>query len=207
MLVIISSRLLPAGGGAATASSPTSESASDPYPPNRSIGPPLSQQHPLCEDVLTSRDPLEQRLICIARARSALLHSYGLWELDPRILSCVRESALSSPAKGSCCHMCCHRCLHMGSWARPEVPRLDRVCQLCGAGTLGDERHLVFECPDLLCFREQWSHLFEGPQTMQAFMWQEDLIGIVRFINACLHKMNPMGLTSDQPGVAGRDVI
>ena len=31
------------------------------------------------------------------------------------------------------------------------------------------------------------------------------LIGIVRFINACLHKM--MGQTSDQPGVAGRDVI
>ena len=104
--------------------------------------------------------------------------------------------------------MGCHRLPRdEGSWARPEVPRLDRVCQLCGAGTLGDERHLVFECPGLLCFREQWSHLFEGPQTMQAFMWQEDLIGIVRFINACLHKMNPMGQTSDQPGVAGRDVI
>ena len=43
--------------------------------------------------------------------------------------------------------------------------------------------------------------------SMQAFMWQEDLIGIVKFINACLHKMNPMGQTSDQPGVAGRDVI
>ncbi len=86
--------------------------------------------------------------------------------------------------------MGCHRLPRdEGSWARPEVPRLDRVCQLCGAGTLGDERHLVFECPDLLCFREQWSHLFEGPQTMQAFMWQDDLIGIVRFINACLHKM------------------
>ena len=86
--------------------------------------------------------------------------------------------------------MGCHRLPRDdGSWARPEVPRLDRVCQLCGAGTLGDERHLVFECPGLLCFREQWSHLFEGPQTMQAFMWQEDLIGIVRFITACLHKM------------------
>ena len=102
--------------------------------------------------------------------------------------------------------MGCHRLPRdEGSWAKPEVPRLDRVCQLCGAGTLGDERHLVFECPGMLCFREQWSHLFEGPQTMQAFMWQEDLIGIVRFINACLHKM--MGQTSDQPGVAGRDVI
>ena len=78
----------------------------------------------------------------------------------------------------------------MGSWARPEIPRLERVCQLCGVGTLGDERHLIFECPELLCFREQWSHLFEGPQTMQAFMWQEDLIGVAKFVTACLRKMS-----------------
>ena len=56
-----------------------------------------------------------------------------------------------------------------------------------GVGTLGDERHLVFECPELLCFREQWSHLFEGPQTMQAFMWQEDLIGVAKLsLLACV---------------------
>ena len=86
--------------------------------------------------------------------------------------------------------MGCHRLPRdEGSWARLEVPNLDRVCQLCGAGTLGDERHLVFECPELLCFREQWSHLFEGQQTMQAFMWQEDLISVAKFINACLHKI------------------
>jgi len=27
-------------------------------------------------------------------------------------------------------------------------------------------------------FREQWSHLVEGPQTVQAFMWQENLIDV-----------------------------
>ncbi len=45
-------------------------------------------------------------------------------------------------------------------------------------------------------------------QTMQAFMWQEDLIGVAKLVNAYLHKMNPSmaGQTSDQPGVAGRDV-
>ena len=75
--------------------------------------------------------------------------------------------------------MGCHRLPRdEGSWARPEVPRRDRVCQLCGGCALGDDRHLVFECPELLCFREQWSHLFEAPQTMQAFMWQEDLIWV-----------------------------
>ncbi len=44
---------------------------------------------------------------------------------------------------------------------------------------------------------------------MQAFMWQEDLIGVARFVNVCLYKMNPSfeGQTSDRPGVAGRDVV
>ncbi len=61
------------------------------------------------------------------------------------------------------------------------------------AAQLTRSLHLpVFECPELLCFREQWSHLFEGPQTMQAFMWQEDLIGVARFINACSHEDQPV---------------
>ena len=46
------------------------------------------------------------------------------------------------------------------------------------------------------------------PHIMLAFMWQDDLIGVAKFVNACLHKMNPSeGQTSDQPGVAGRDVM
>ncbi len=43
---------------------------------------------------------------------------------------------------------------------------------------------------------------------MQAFMWQEDSIGIAKCVNACLHKMSRWkfieGPTSDQPGVAGK---
>ena len=35
---------------------------------------------------------------------------------------------------------------------------------------------------------------------MQAFMWQEDLTGVAKFINACLHKTLE-GQTSDQPSV------
>jgi len=73
---------------------------------------------------------------------------------------------------------------------------------------LGDEKHLIFECLELQGFREQWSHLFEGPQTMQAFMRQRNLIGVAKFVNACMNKLNPslQGQASDQPGVAGRDV-
>ena len=39
--------------------------------------------------------------------------------------------------------------------------------------------------------RAQWSHLFQGPKTMQAFMWPDDLIGVARFVNRCLNKVNP----------------
>ena len=86
--------------------------------------------------------------------------------------------------------MGCHRLPRdEGAWVRPRVPRLERVCQLCAAHTLGDEKDLVFECPELQCFREKWSHLFQGQQTMQAFMWQDDLIGVAKFVNACMQKI------------------
>jgi len=81
------------------------------------------------------------------------------------------------------------------------------ICQLCTSGTVGDEKHLIYDCPELQCLREQWPHLFEGPQTMLAFMWQDDLIGVAKYVNACVLQMNPQGQASDQPGVAGRDVI
>ena len=125
------------------------------------------------------------------------------------------RSLLDIPVSAACVKgllrfcMGCHRLPRdEGSWTRPQVPRLDRVCRLCTTGVLGDEKHLVFECPELQCFRIQWAHLFQGPETMQAFMWQDDKIGVANFINACLQKMTPCeGQTSDQPGVAGRDVI
>ena len=105
--------------------------------------------------------------------------------------------------------MGCHRLPRdAGSWARPQVPRLERVCQLCATTLLGDERHMIFECPELQDLRAQWSHLFQGPETMQAFMWQDDLIGVAKFVNMCLHRILELGgSASDQPGVAGRDVI
>ena len=122
------------------------------------------------------------------------------------------RSLLDIPISASCMkgllrfRMGCHRLPRdEGSWI--GSPRLERVCHLCATGTVGDEKHLIFECPELQCFREQWPHLFQGPQTMLDFMWQDDLIGVAKYINACLRKMNPLeGRASDQPGVAGRDV-
>ena len=70
------------------------------------------------------------------------------------------------------------------SWANPQVHSLDRVCLLCA---LAAERHIIFECPEL---QDSRAHLFQGPKTMQAFMWQDDLIGIAMFVNMYLNKVN-----------------
>jgi len=88
------------------------------------------------------------------------------------------------------------------SWARPAIPILERICQLCASGTVGDEKHLIFECPRLQCLREQRPHLFEGPQTMLAFMRQDDLIGVAKYVNAYVLRINSQGQASGRPGVA-----
>ena len=56
--------------------------------------------------------------------------------------------------------------------------------------------------------------LFSDACTMKEFLWQDDLVSVAKFIHACLDKMFSCvtGLsndsqTSDQPDVAGRDVI
>ena len=54
------------------------------------------------------------------------------------------------------------------------------------------ERNIIFECPNLQYSKARWSHLFEGPETMQAFMWQDNLIGVAykfKLVNICLNKV------------------
>ena len=68
----------------------------------------------------------------------------------------------------------------------------------CQHRTIGDKKHLVFECPALQDLRDKRPHLFDGAQTdaMVLFMWQDDMIGVVRFIDECLERNF---YTSDQP--------
>ncbi len=67
-----------------------------------------------------------------------------------------------------------------GSWAK--IPWADRVYALCGPGSLGDEKHLVFECPLLQHIRHKYAALFHCP-TMKQFFWQEDLISVAKFVS------------------------
>ena len=86
--------------------------------------------------------------------------TYAKWFARPP--SVHARSLLDIPVSAACMkgllrfRMGCHRLPRdEGSWARPRVPRLERLCRLYATNTLDDEKHLVFECPELDCFREQ----------------------------------------------------
>jgi hypothetical protein len=67
------------------------------------------------------------------------------------------------------------------------VPRLQRVCTKCHGPAVCDERHVVFECPALQHLRDKYSRLFSGSgQTMQQFMWQSDIVGVVYYVRDSL---------------------
>ena len=55
------------------------------------------------------------------------------------------------------------------------MPRAVRVCPHCPGYSLGDERHLVFECPAFKHIRRQYAHIFQDARsTMRLFVWHED---------------------------------
>jgi hypothetical protein len=54
-------------------------------------------------------------------------------------------------------------------------------------------QHLVFECPALqdLCDHDGNENQFQAPHcdAMSLLMWQDDIIGIARFIDVCLERV------------------
>ena len=36
---------------------------------------------------------------------------------------------------------------------------------------------------------QKWASLFSGPDTVQEFIWQEDLVSVAKFIDVCLDKV------------------
>ena len=88
-----------------------------------------------------------------------------------------------------------------GSWA--GNPRVGRVCRFCGVGPLGDEKHVVFECPHLQVIRDKYAALF-AVSTMVHFLWQDDLVSVSKFLCECMDVMlgadsGDQSQTSDQP--------
>jgi len=69
---------------------------------------------------------------------------------------------------------------------RPSVPRAARLCLHCDMGALGDEYHVLFECPATRAARAPFAHLFPPGCVMLEFMHHADTRAVARCILACL---------------------
>ena len=77
--------------------------------------------------------------------------------------------------------------IEIGRRTRPQVPRSARLCPRCSSQAVGDEKHLVFECPFLQPVRFKYPSLFDLPlQSMHLFFSQKDRMHVFRFILDCL---------------------
>ena len=62
---------------------------------------------------------------------------------------------------------------------RGGLARVARVCPACTGGHVGDERHLVFECPAFQHVRRRHAGLYtDARSTMRLFMWHRDQKGV-----------------------------
>ncbi len=82
---------------------------------------------------------------------------------------------------------------------RERVSRAQRLCMQCDQHVLGDERHLVHECPAVQKIRDKYPALFGADiRTMQQFMCQLDIVGVAHSILDCFDYLNAVS-TSNQP--------
>ncbi len=140
----------------------------------------------------------------------ATLCTYHRWFSRPDLLS-RPGLLLQQPISARCMRvflkfrMGCHSLPNVsGRWAR--VARAQRYCLHCDQHVLGDERHLVFECPAVQSIRDQYPALFATAiQTMQQFMWQLDIVSVAHFVMDCFDHLDAVS-TSNQPWAAGVDV-
>ena len=136
-------------------------------------------------------------------SRNATLCTYRRWFARP---DCLRRPGqlFQQPLSARCLRvflkfrMGCHSLPNVsGRWAR--VPRAQRLCLHCAQQVIGDERHLVFECPVLQFLRDRYRGLFGADiVTMQQFMWQLDIVGVAHFVMDCFDYLDAAS-SSNQP--------
>jgi hypothetical protein len=78
--------------------------------------------------------------------------------------------------------------VYLLTWVGPpfSAPRSQRTCDMCDTGVLGDEHHFVFVCPAFAAVGTHYAPLFAlGSKALPAFVWQPDLLIVVRHIYDC----------------------
>ncbi len=144
-------------------------------------------------DRLASFDSLPQdpRL---APSAGVKLCTYHRWFGRPQNAAC--PSYWESPMGNAKLHRILR--FRMGSHHLPveegrhfNLPRASRVCNLCNTDALGDERHMLLECPALADLRLQFSSLLlPCSSVMRRLLWAKDQHEVCRYIIACLDRMS-----------------
>ena len=152
----------------------------------------LLQEH-FMRDRLASFDSLPQdpRL---APSAGVKLCTYHRWFGRPQNAAC--PSYWESPMGNAKLHRILR--FRMGSHHLPieegrhfNQPRASRVCNLCNTAALGDERHMLLECPALAGLRLHFSSLLMScSSVMRRLLWAKDQHEVSRYIIACLDRMS-----------------
>ena len=72
----------------------------------------------------------------------------------------------------------------VGGW--DGVPRSQRLRPLCQS-EYSDERHALLECSALTHLRDKYQQLFRAHIYVRQFLWQHDMLQLVRFVIECLN--------------------
>ena len=128
------------------------------------------------------------------RHRLHELCTYHRWFGRPQNAAC--PSYWESPMGNAKLHRILR--FRMGSHHLPveegchfNLPRASRVCNLCNTDALGDERHMLLECPALADLRLQFSSLLlPCSGVMRRLLWAKDQHEVCRYIIACLDRMS-----------------
>ena len=72
-----------------------------------------------------------------------------------------------------------------------RLPCHRSVCRLCHTGALGDERHMLLECPALADLRDEFPSLIAGCSGVMArLVWARNQPMVSSYIIACLDRMS-----------------
>jgi len=79
--------------------------------------------------------------------------------------------------------------IETGRHQRPPMPRSFELCPCCPLSSVGDEYHLVFECP---IFQPLKYHTFSNSRTfsMRSFFAQKDRMIVYKFVSDCVDMIN-----------------
>ncbi len=92
--------------------------------------------------------------------------------------------------------------LRLGSHSLPvetgrfaKIDRQDRCCTFGDSGAVGDEQHLLMECPATDVVRQGFSSLFDlaVPPCMRQLVWGGDRMMVAEFMLACSGEVGLIG--------------